>query len=85
MMIVFLSLCDDKYFTFRPLMQKKERKKMKVFQSTYSPFKLYKFIFLPLFSIFSPPLKKISLTSGFLTEGIFPSDSCLALTDELTP
>lgn len=32
-----------------------------------------------------PPPKKISSTSGFLTEGIFPSDSCLALTDELTP
>ena len=58
MIIVFLYLCDDKYFTFRPLMQKKkkkERKKMKVFQPTYSSFKLHKFTFLLLLSIFSPP------------------------------
>lgn len=68
MIIVFLCLCDDKYFTFRPLMQKRERKKMKVFQPTYSSFKLYKFIFLPLLSTFSPPQAIVGI---LLFQGVY--------------
>ena len=67
MIIVFISVMIN-ISLLGLLCKKRERKKMKVFQPTYSSFKLYKFIFLPLLSTFPPPQAIVGI---LLFQGVY--------------